>query len=240
MIEFKDVSYSYGNNIDAVKNINLAIGKKRTVGIVGANGAGKSTLLLLLCGLIFADKGEILIDKIKLSKSSLKELRRRIGMVFQESDDQLFMTTVSDDVAFGPRNHGLDEDEVEKNIIEALEIMNILHLKDKAPYNLSGGEKRSVAISSVLSMHPEILIMDEPTSSLDPKARRGLINQIKRLEHTKIIASHDLDMIMDTCDTVVILKYGEIIYTGGLEILSNEHFMDECGLEIPLSMQKRR
>ena len=136
-------------------------------------------------------------------------------MVFQDPDDQLFMMTVYDDVAFGPRNYHLDEKEVEARVEKALDLVGISHLKDSAPYKLSGGEKRSAAIASVLSMEPDVLIMDEPTSAFDPKSRRRLIGLLNSFEHTKIITCHDLDkMVLDTCTRIIVVKDGEIVADG--------------------------
>ena len=160
-------------------------------------------------------------------------------MVFQDPDDQLFMTTVFDDVAFGPRNFHLDENEVKTRVEEALEMVGIPHLKDRAPYKISGGEKRAAAIASVLSMKPDVLLMDEPTSGLDPKARRQLMNVLKGFRHTKVITSHDLDMVLETCDRVIVLKDGEVAANGATEeVLTNGELLDECGLEVPLSLRK--
>ena len=161
-----------------------------------------------------------------------------MGMVFQDPDDQLFMTTVYDDVAFGPRNYQLSEQEVEKRVTMALDLVGIPHLKDRAPFRLSGGEKRAAAIASVLSMEPDILIMDEPTSALDPKSRRRLISLLNSFEHTKIITSHDLDTIVETCRRTIVIKAGEIVADGKtMDILTNVELLDRSGLEMPLSLQ---
>jgi cobalt/nickel transport system ATP-binding protein len=148
------------------------------------------------------------------------------------------MTTVYDDVAFGPRNYRLDEKEVESRVTKALDMVGILHLKDRSPFKLSGGEKRSAAIASVLSMQPDVLIMDEPTSALDPKSRRRVIGLLKSFEHTKIITSHDLDMVLETCKRIIVIKKGEIAADGTTaEILTNSELLDSCGLELPLSVR---
>lgn len=165
-------------------------------------------------------------------------IRQRLGMVFQDPDDQLFMTTVYDDVAFGPRNYKLDEKEVENRVEKALELVGITHLQDRAPYKLSGGEKRAASIATILSMQPDVLIMDEPTSGLDPKARRRVIDLLKSFEHTKIITSHDLDMVIETCNRIIVIRAGEVAADGNAdEILKNSVLLDNCGLELPLSLQ---
>ena len=159
-------------------------------------------------------------------------------MVFQNPEDQLFMSTVYDDVAFGPRNYKLDEKEVERRVEEALNRVGILHLRDRAPFKLSGGEKRAAAIASVLSMEPDVLVMDEPTSALDPRSRRNLIGLLKNFQHTKIMTSHDLDMILETCTRVIVIKKGEIAGDDtAYKILTNKELLESCGLEIPLTLQ---
>jgi len=195
--------------------------------------------LMLLMGVLFPEKGEVLVGDVHVTRKTLSVIRQRLGMVFQDPDDQLFMTTVYDDVAFGPRNYGLDEKEVEGRVLQALEMVGIPHLKDRSPFKLSGGEKRVAAIASVLSMQPDVLIMDEPTAALDPKSRRRVMNLMKGFEHTKIITSHDLDMVFDICKRVIVIKDGRIAADGpAADILANAGLMDECGLELPLSLQK--
>lgn len=237
-LEVRNLHFSYPDGYEAVKNISFTIYHGEAVGIIGANGAGKSTVLMLLMGLLFPDNGEVLVGDVKLTNKTLPMIRQRLGMVFQDSDDQLFMTNVYDDVAFGPRNYKMDEAEVENRVMTALNLVGIPHLKDRAPYRLSGGEKRSVAIASVLSMEPDVLIMDEPTAALDPKSRRRLINFLKGFNHTKIITSHDLDMVLETCKRIIIIKDGEVVADGDAEeILSNGQLLDSCGLELPLALQ---
>ncbi|SKA73868.1 cobalt/nickel transport system ATP-binding protein [Clostridium sp. USBA 49] len=238
-IEVKNVHYSYPDGNKALNGIDFRINYGETVGIVGANGAGKSTLLNIILGVFFPSKGEINIGDIPLTKKNLPLIRQKVGLVFQNADDQLFMPTVYDDVAFGLRNFKLEEKEVERRVIKALQTVGILHLKDKAPYRLSEGEKRAAAIACVISMEPDILIMDEPTTSLDPKARRRLINFLKEFNHMKVIASHDMDMIWELCERTIVIKEGTIIADGlTKEILSNENLMEESSLELPLRLQK--
>ena len=167
--------------------------------IVGANGAGKSTILLHLNGCLMPQAGTVRISDLPVSKRTLPYVRRTVGMVFQDPDDQLFMPTVYEDVAFGPLNLGLPAEEVDRRVMHALSIVGAVHLKYRPPYRLSGGEKRAVAIASVLSMSPTILVMDEPTSNLDPQARRRLIELLQTFEQTIIVATHDLDMAFDLC-----------------------------------------
>ncbi|WP_024833435.1 energy-coupling factor ABC transporter ATP-binding protein [Ruminiclostridium josui] len=237
-IELEEVSFHYPDGYQVIDNVTFMLGHGESVGVVGANGAGKSTLLSLLTGILFPQKGSVRVGDIPVTKKTLTDIRRSIGLVFQEPDDQLFMTSVYDDVAFGPRNYRLDEKEVERRVNHALEEVGITHLKDRPPYKLSGGEKKLAAIAAVISMEPDILIMDEPTASLDPKARRKVMNILKGFSHTKIITSHDLDMIMDMCDRTIVLKDGKIAADGStVDILGDSALMDWCGLEIPLAMQ---
>lgn len=237
-LECKNLNYEYPDGKNAINGITFEISYGESVGIVGANGAGKSTLLSLLMGLIFPTKGEINVGGISVIKKNLPIIRQRMGLVFQDPDDQLFMPSVYDDIAFGPRNYKLDEEQVAQRVAKALETVGITHLKDRAPYKLSGGEKRAVAICAVLSMEPDILIMDEPTVALDPKARRRLILLLDTFLHTRIIATHDLDMVMELCERTIILSGGKVLADGKTkEILSNGQLMEVSGLELPLSLQ---
>lgn len=236
--EVKDLQYIYPDGHKAIDDISFTIIHGESVGIVGANGAGKSTLLLMLMGVLFPTRGQVSIGHTPVTKKTLPYIRERVGMVFQDPDDQLFMTTVYDDVAFGPRNYKLEEDEVERRVMKALETVGVEHLKGRSPYKLSGGEKRSAAIASVLSMTPDILIMDEPTAALDPKSRRRLITLLKGFTHTKIIATHDMDMVLELCQRIIILKDGSVAADGlAKELLMDEKLMEECGLEVPLALQ---
>ncbi|RCX18429.1 cobalt/nickel transport system ATP-binding protein [Anaerobacterium chartisolvens] len=234
----KNLVYTYPDGHTAVRDISFEIKRGESIGIIGANGAGKSTLLMLIMGLLMPQSGEIWVEELKVTPKSLTAVRQRIGMVLQDPDDQLFMANVYDDVAFGPRNYKLDEAEVNERVTKALQTVGILYLKDRPPFRLSGGEKRAAAIASVLSMQPGILVMDEPTSSLDPKARRRLISMLKELSQTKIITSHDMDMVMEVCDRAIVLKEGRIAADGlARDILADCRLLEECGLESPLSLQ---
>lgn len=237
-IDCKDVYYSYPDGKKALNGIKFKISHGESVGIVGANGAGKSTLLNLLLGIIFPIKGQVYIGDTMICKKTLPLIREKIGLVLQDADNQLFMTSVYEDVAFGPRNYKLDEKEVHKRVMKALETVGISHLKDRPPYKLSGGEKRAAAIATVLSMETDILIMDEPTAALDPKSRRRLISLLKEFTHTKIIATHDMDMIWETCERTIIISEGTVIADGlTREVLSNEELMNKSSLELPLCLQ---
>jgi ABC-type cobalt transport system, ATPase component len=240
IIELKDVTFFYPDGFFAIRNISFTILHGETVGVIGANGSGKSTLLRLISGIYPPTSGEILIGNIKMTNKNVNQLRKRLGFIFQNPEDQLFMTTVFDDVAFGPRNFGLSEIEVEKKVDEALEKVGILHLKDRFSHRLSDGEKHLAAIASVLSMDPEMLLMDEPTSQLDPKARRRIIELLKQFPHSKIITSHDLEMILEICSRVIILKDGKILVDSfSLDILKDEKLMESALLEVPISLKSK-
>lgn len=240
-IEARELKFTYPDGQKALAGIHFIIGHGESVGIIGANGAGKSTLLMLLMGVLEPTAGKVLVGDVAVTKKTLPHVREHLGMVFQHPDDQLFMTTVEEDVAFGPRNYGLDEEEVEKRVGDALEMVGISHLRRRAPFKLSGGEKRCAAIASVLSMQPDALVLDEPTSELDPKARRRVMGLLKGFSHTKIIASHDLDMIYELCGRTIVLMNGEVRADGETKkIVTDAALMDACGLEIPLMFQSCR
>ena len=240
MIELKNVSFSYISNIEVLSNINLNINKNESIGIIGANGVGKSTLLKLLVGLELGYTGEIIIDDVKVEKKKLSEIRQKIGYVFQDSDSQLFMPTIYEDVAFAPKNYGFSEEEVQSRTIKALKNVGIEDLKDRPIYHLSGGQKKLASIATVLSMKPDILIFDEPTIALDPRNRRKFIEVLNSLSGTKIVASHDLDLIYDTCEKTILISDGKIIKNGlTKEILNDKELLENNGLELPLSLIKR-
>ena len=237
IIEAYNISYKYPDGYRAIKNVSFYVREGEKLGIIGANGAGKSTMLKLLTGILSSENGEIIVNGILLNKKNLKEIRKKVGFVFQESDNQLFMNTVYDDIAFGLRSSKEDEEKIKLKIDKILEEFQIEKLKNKQIYKLSGGEKKVVAIAGIIVMNPEIILMDEVTAFLDPKSRRIVINLIKDLKETIVIASHDLDMILDVCDRVLVFNNGEIIQEGPTNsILSNKEIMEESDLELPLSL----
>ncbi|MBP2626069.1 MAG: cbiO [Firmicutes bacterium] len=238
IIEINNLEYIYPDKTKALSGLSFRILHGESVAIVGANGAGKSTLLSHLIGILVPTAGTVRIGDYPLTKQTLPHIRRTVGMVFQNPDDQLFMPTVFEDVAFGPLNLGLPLPEVEKRVMSALETVGAAHLRERPPYKLSGGQKRSVAIASVLSMLPDILVLDEPTAGLDAKARRQLIMLLKSFTHTKIIATHDLDLVLDLCERTIVLSDGAIIADRPtLQIFSDEGLLAQAHLEKPIGMQ---
>ena len=239
-IEIKGLSYIYhGEERPAIEDINLAIAGGEKVGIAGPNGAGKSTLLTHLNG-IKTGKGEIAILGKRIRKENIKFVRKNVGLVFQDPDDQLFCPTVFEDVAFGPLNLGLDKEQIKEKVVSALDAVGMTGYEKKSAFHLSFGEKKRIALATVLSMEPEILVFDEPSSNLDPRRRRMFIDHISSFQRTLIIASHDLDLLLDVCDRVVILDGGHIVADGAAAtILRDKSLLESHDLELPLSLQPR-
>jgi cobalt/nickel transport system ATP-binding protein len=234
IVEVRNLFYAYPDGTEALKGVSFRVEHGGSVALVGANGAGKSTLLLHLNGYLPATRGEVRIGDAPLTRETAVFARRSVGMVFQNPDDQLFMPTVGEDVAFGPLNAGLPPDQVELRVATALERVGMAHVRDRPPYRLSAGEKRAVAIATVLAMTPDILVMDEPSSNLDPRSRRGLIELLRSFEHTKILATHDLEMVVEVCDRVIVLDGGRVVADGPTAVLLNdEALMLAHGLERP-------
>ncbi|HOO70655.1 MAG TPA: ABC transporter ATP-binding protein [Spirochaetota bacterium] len=238
IIRADDVHYAYPDGFQALKGVSFLITHGESVAVVGANGAGKSTLLMHLNGLLLPSRGALRVGDYPVTKETVHHIRRTVGMVFQNSDDQLFMPTVYDDVAFGPLNLGFPHDEINGRVQTTLETVGAAHLINRPTHRLSGGEKRRVAIATVLSMTPDILILDEPTSDLDPGARRRLIELLKTFTHTKIIATHDLDMVLDLCERTIIMNEGRIVADGkSVDLLRDEALLQKSSLEKPLRFQ---
>lgn len=227
-IHINHLSYSYPDGSPALNELSLNIKEGESVAIIGANGAGKSTLLMHLNGTLTPSSGSLEIFSHSVCARNLNEIRRMVGMVFQNPDDQIIMPTVYDDVALGLMNMETPLDEVEKRTLDALKKTGILHLRDKVPYRLSGGEKRSVTIAGVLAMNPKVLVMDEPGSTLDLRSRKMLIDLLKTLPQTKIIATHDLSLVREVCSRIIILKEGTLAADGSTEdILGNNALLEE-------------
>jgi cobalt/nickel transport system ATP-binding protein len=237
-IEVSDLKFAYPDGTEALRDVTFFIGHGESVAVVGANGAGKSTLLAHLVGLLHPQEGTVAIGDVPVTHETLGDVRRSVGMVFQDPDDQLFMPTVAEDVAFGPMNLNLPADKIEERVADALERVGATELRDRAPYRLSGGEKRAVAIATVLAMAPSVLVLDEPSSNLDPQARRRLIALLAGFEHTKLIATHDLDMALDLCERTIVISHGVVAADGPTsEVFADDELLGRCGLERPLAMQ---
>ena len=237
MIEFRNVNFAYEKERPVLRDLSFRIADGEAVGLIGANGAGKSTVMKLLLGLLFPASGEILVDGVAVGKKSLPEIRRKLGFVLQNSDNQMFMPTVYEDMIFAPLNYGLSREEAEKKVDAALEKLGMQELKHRHNHKISGGEKRMAAIATILAMEPEAVLMDEPSSALDPCNRRRVINIIRELKQTKLITSHDLDMILDTCRRVILLDRGQIAADGpAAEILRNRALLEAHRMELPFCL----
>lgn len=218
-LRFDDVHYRYPNGYEALCGVSFRITHGEKVALVGANGAGKSTLLLHTNGLLMPSQGGVVLGGIALTRRTLPLVRQSVGLVFQDSDNQLFMPTVEEDVAFGPSNMRLEPEEIRRRVTEALDAVGALDLRGESPFRLSGGQKKRVAIATVLAMEPSVLVMDEPTSNLDPRARRQIIDLIRRFSHTTLIATHDMEMVLDLCDRTIVMKEGRIVADGIAQVL---------------------
>jgi len=238
MIDIKNISFSYEAGRPVLKGLSLNVRKGETLGVIGPNGAGKTTFFHLLCGIISPDEGEVVING-KIIKNA--EFNPEAGLIFQNPDDQLFNISVFEDIAFGPVNIGLNKTEVLKRVEESLKITGISHLAQRPPHHLSGGEKRMAAIASVIALNPELLIYDEPTSNLDMRGRRRVIDFIKGAPHTNLIASHDMEFILETCGRVIIIDEGKIVADGETSpVMEERELMMRHGLESPHSLLHKK
>ncbi|MEG1985346.1 MAG: ABC transporter ATP-binding protein [Oscillospiraceae bacterium] len=232
MIKIDNLTVCYPDGTKAVDSLSFEAADGESIALVGANGAGKSTLFMTLVGVLPISSGAVTVDGTDLNKNTINEIRKKIGIVFQNPDDQLFMPRIYDDVAFGLRNSGMEESDIEKRVHHALDHFNIMHLAERSPLKLSGGEKRVCELATVLAMRPSEFLFDEPSSFLDPRARRNTIELMKSIKQTKIIATHDLRLAVDTCDRVLVLKKGRLFASGTPgEILFDIELMNASGLE---------
>lgn len=238
MIKLENVSFEYESGLKTIDSVSFTINKGESVGLIGANGAGKSTLLKILLGLLQYN-GKAYVDGLEINKENINEIRKKLGYLLQNSDHQMFMPTVYEDMIFAPLNYGLTRVETDRRVDEVLKELNLENLKNKYNHKISGGEKRMAAIATILVMNPDVLLMDEPTIALDPRNRRNIINTINKLNNTKLIASHDLDMILETCDRVILINNGKIIADGKtLDILSNKELLENNYMELPMSLNR--
>lgn len=231
MIAMQDWTVTYPDGTIAVDHLNLKIQPGEHLAIIGANGAGKSSLILSMVGVI-PGSGQIHVDGVELNKKNLTEIRKKVGVVFQNPDDQLFLPTIYDDVAFGPRNLEMDEESVRYRVEDRMELLHISHLRNKSALKLSGGEKRMAAMATVLAMKPDVMVFDEPTAFLDPKSRRNLIRVLQKLPHTMLIATHDLTFAAEVCPRCILLKEGKLFADGQAEdLLYNKELMEAADVE---------
>ena len=230
MLSATGLTVEYADGKSAVDRVSFAIAPGENVALIGANGAGKTSLLLALVGVLPAKSGGVTVGETALSRKTLREVRSRVGLVFQNPDDQLFMPSIFEDVAFGPRNFGLDEAQTAERVEKVLSQLGIERLRDRSPLKLSGGEKRLCAIAAVLATEPEFLLFDEPTAFLDPRARRKLAATLGNMTQGKLIATHDLPFAADACTRVLLLRDGKLVTDGGAELLSDAEALEAAGL----------
>ncbi|MBV9389280.1 MAG: ATP-binding cassette domain-containing protein [Chroococcidiopsidaceae cyanobacterium CP_BM_ER_R8_30] len=236
-ISIENLSYTYPDGTQALRGVNLSIRATERVALIGANGSGKSTLQLHLNGILLPQEGQVMIGEWAVCSEHLSSIRNFVGLVFQNPDDQLFMPTVLEDVAFGPMNLGLRDQELKERVLQALRAVNLdpEWYGERNTDNLSGGEKKRVAIAGVLAMNPQVLVFDEPSAQLDPRSRRQLIELLQTLPLTQLIATHDLDLALELCDRTVVLSQGQVVFDGETErVMSNPDFLVQHALESPL------
>lgn len=240
-ITIRNLSYTYPDGTQALQNISLEIAATEKVALIGANGSGKSTLQLHLNGIISPQEGEVIVGELVVAPRNLQAIRNFVGLVFQNPDDQLFMPTVGEDVAFGPKNLGLRGEELRSRVINALLAVGIDPdtYVSRSTEALSGGEKKRIAIAGVLAMQPQILVFDEPSAQLDPRSRRQLIDLLQTLPLTQLIATHDLDLALELCPRTIVLSGGQVVYDGSTEsVMGNPEFLQCHALESPLSYSR--
>jgi cobalt transport protein ATP-binding subunit len=236
-VSLENVSFAYPDGQAALREVSLSILPGETLGLLGPNGAGKSTLLLHLNGLL-RGSGHVRIGGLLLADRTLPEVRSKVGLVFQNPDDQLFMATVYEDVAFGPRNAGRPREEVRRRVEAALQVVGMADSAQRPPHHLSLGQKKRVALATVLAMDCEVLVLDEPTSGLDPRGRRELGRFLAGLEQTQVVATHDLEFAVELCDRVAVLDGGRIVAEGKpQDLLADADLMERTGLEVPHSLR---
>ncbi|MCS7167046.1 MAG: ABC transporter ATP-binding protein [Gemmatales bacterium] len=242
ILEVQGLSYTWPGGFSALEDVTFQVTTGESVAVVGPNGAGKTTLLLCLAGVVLPQRGQIRIAGFDPRDSAQRQqIPRKVGLVFSDSDDQLIHWTVYDDVAFGPLNLGLPEAEVRRRVQRALQAVGLEHAAFRVPFHLSSGEKKRAALAGVLAMEPEILLLDEPTLHLDPRARRELIRILNRLDVTKLIASHDLEFNLAICQRAFVLDQGRLVADGPIrKLFANASLMEAHGLEVPLSLVQSR
>jgi cobalt/nickel transport system ATP-binding protein len=242
-IEVKNLGYRYHDGKEALRGVHLTIAQGECIGLIGSNGAGKSTLLLHLNGILperLSEPATVSIFGKTLTDDTVDSIRRDVGLLFQDPDDQLFCPTVFEDVAFGPQQAGESSEKLKGIVQDALHKVGLDGFENRSPHHLSGGEKQRVCLAGILACNPRVLVLDEPTSELDPRGKRGLKSLLKSIPATKIVASHDLELIVELCSRVIVMDEGIIVAEGPtVEILSDEPLMLKHGLEKPHILQHR-
>jgi cobalt/nickel transport system ATP-binding protein len=234
MLQIQDLSYHYPDGTEALRGVSMSIAAGEKVALVGSNGAGKSTLLLHLNGVLRCSGGEVRVCDAPISDTSVRRVRAQVGMVFQDPDDQLFSPTVFDDVAFGPLHMGVQGAEVDRLVTWALEQVDMAGFERRMPHHMSLGQRKRVAIATVLSMQPELLALDEPSAGLDPRARRGLIGLLQRLPQAMLVSTHDMKLVQEVFPRTIVLAAGQIVADGpSAAILADGELLERYGLEKP-------
>ena len=240
VLDVRGLAYAYPDGHQALFGVNLHVHQGERVALLGPNGAGKTTLVLHLNGILEPGAGTVSVSGLPVTKRNVAEVRRRVGVVFQDPDDQLFMPTVRDDVAFGPANHGVKGPALDQRVHDALEQVGMVEFVDRPPHHLSYGQRRRVAVATVLAMEPEILVLDEPSSNLDPASRRELADILRSLDVTVLMVTHDLPYALELCPRSVVLSDGVIVADGPTyDILTNDTFMSAHRLELPFGFDPR-
>ncbi|HSJ21142.1 MAG TPA: ABC transporter ATP-binding protein [Nocardioidaceae bacterium] len=240
VLDVRGLAYAYPDGHQALFGVNLHVHRGDRVALLGPNGAGKTTLVLHLNGILHAGAGSVAVSGMPVAKENLKEIRRRVGVVFQDPDDQLFMPTVRDDVAFGPANLGMRGAALDQRVMEALDKVGMADFADRPPHHLSFGQRRRVAVATVLAMEPEILVLDEPSSNLDPASRRELAEILRGLDVTVLMVTHDLPYAFELCPRSVVLSDGVIVADGSTyDVLTDDALMAAHRLELPFGFDPR-
>ena len=240
VLDVRGLAYAYPDGHQALYGVDLHVHRGERVALLGPNGAGKTTLVLHLNGILTAGAGSVAVSGLPVEKANLQEIRRRVGVVFQDPDDQLFMGTVRADVAFGPANLGLRGAGLDRRVMDALEQVGMAEFVDRPPHHLSFGQRRRVAVATVLAMEPEILVLDEPSSNLDPASRRELADILRSLDVTVLMVTHDLPYALELCPRSVVLSGGSVMADGSTyDVLTDDVLMKEHRLELPFGFDPR-
>jgi cobalt/nickel transport system ATP-binding protein len=240
VLDVRGLAYAYPDGHQALYGVDLHVHRGERVALLGPNGAGKTTLVLHLNGILTAGAGTVSVSGLPVAKQNLAEIRRRVGVVFQDPDDQLFMPTVRDDVAFGPANLGLRGDDLDQRVLASLEQVGMAEYVDRPPHHLSFGQRRRVAVATVLAMEPEILVLDEPSSNLDPASRRELAEILTSLDVTVLMVTHDLPYAFELCPRSVVLSDGAVVADGATyDVLTDHALMSAHRLELPFGFDPR-